>query len=207
MPERTPLPRPLDVAPRIAPPFDPGFRPMILAYRAYRAAARPEDEVPVRVAIERENGLVSTFATRVSSDPSLAPATAFLVERIVKFLLWSRGGWKISFDGPRRDRRSDPGGLRGGRAAGFRCPNSWAASTRSRSRSSSSGRRSSRRPGKTGWPSAVTSTAAGSVSTSARATTRSPPSGTARPFTARRSPGRRATRPTRPIITTTSGTA
>jgi predicted NBD/HSP70 family sugar kinase len=102
MPERTPLPRPLDVAPRIAPPFDPGFRPMILAYRAYRAAARPEDEVPVRVAIERENGLVSTFATRVSSDPSLAPATAFLTERIVKFLLWSRGGWKISFDGPRR---------------------------------------------------------------------------------------------------------
>ena len=101
MPGQETMPRILDAAPGVAAPFDPGFRPMVLAYRAYRAAARPEDEVPLRVAVEREKGLVSTFATRVSADPALAPATAFLVERLVKFLVWSRGGWKISFDGPR----------------------------------------------------------------------------------------------------------
>ncbi len=101
MPGQETLPPILDAAPRTGPPFDPGFRPMVLAYRAYRAAVRPQDEVPVRVAVERENGLVSTFTIRVSTDPALAPATAFLVERIVKFLLWSRGGWKVSYDGPR----------------------------------------------------------------------------------------------------------
>ena len=101
MSERTPLPGILDVAPRVLPPFDPGFRPMILAYLAYRAAVRRADEVPVRLGFERENGLVSTFETLVSSDPALSPATAFLVERMAKFLLWSRGAWRVSYAGPR----------------------------------------------------------------------------------------------------------
>jgi predicted NBD/HSP70 family sugar kinase len=101
MPEGTPLPRTLDIPPRVMPPFDPGFRPMILAYRSYRSVTASSSDVPVRIGLERENGLLSTFETRVSGDPALAAATAFIVERIVKFLLWSRGGWKIHLAGPR----------------------------------------------------------------------------------------------------------
>jgi predicted NBD/HSP70 family sugar kinase len=100
MPEKAPLPRTLDVAPCVVPPFHPGFRPMILAYRSYGSVAGSSGDIPVRIGIERENGLVSIFETRVSADPALAEATVFLVERTVKFLLWSRGGWKIHFEGP-----------------------------------------------------------------------------------------------------------
>jgi predicted NBD/HSP70 family sugar kinase len=74
---------------------------MSLSFLSYRASSPSGSEIPVRLGFERENGLISTFETRISGDPALGPATAFIVERIVKFLLWSRGGWKIYFEGPR----------------------------------------------------------------------------------------------------------
>ena len=101
MPAMKTLPAELDLTPRTAPPFDPGFRPMALLLRRFREAARSSPVAPVRVGIERENGLVSTFEIDVPGDPAWAAATSFMVERTVKFLLWSRGGWKIHFSGPR----------------------------------------------------------------------------------------------------------
>lgn len=101
MPGTGVLPQSLDVRPRIVPPFDPGFKPMVLLYRRYRALVRPGGGIPVRIGFEREKGLVSVFETVVSGDESMRAATAFIVERAVKFLLWSRGGWRIYFHGPR----------------------------------------------------------------------------------------------------------
>lgn len=50
------------------------------------------------IGLERENGLLSRYETIVDSE---ARADTFrYVERIVKFLLWARGGWKIHFGGP-----------------------------------------------------------------------------------------------------------
>jgi predicted NBD/HSP70 family sugar kinase len=49
--------------------------------------------------LERERGLVSRFETVI--QPGQAPETIRYVERIVKFLLWARGGWKLYFGGPR----------------------------------------------------------------------------------------------------------
>jgi hypothetical protein len=95
------LPPILDVRPQIIPPFDPGFRPLALAYRSYRSAALQSGAVPVRIGLEREDGLFSTFELPVSGDAALAGATAYIVERMVKFFLWSRGGWRFSIDGPR----------------------------------------------------------------------------------------------------------
>ncbi len=100
MPATKPLPRILDVAPRISPPFDAGFRPPALACRSFRTAAAAAGPVPVRIGIEREDGLVSTFETEVAGDPALAAASALVVGWLVKFLLWSRGGWRIWFEGP-----------------------------------------------------------------------------------------------------------
>ncbi len=101
MPAMKILPPELDLAPRTAPPFDPGFRPMALLLRSLRKAARSSPASPVRVGIERENGLVSTFELDIPGDGAWAAATAYMVERTVKFLLWSRGGWKVHFSGPR----------------------------------------------------------------------------------------------------------
>ncbi len=100
MPATKKLPPILDIVPRVAPPFDPGFRPMALACRSYRTSAAASGAVPVRIAIEREDGLVSTFETEVGGDKALAPASALVVGWVVKFLLWSRGGWRIYFEGP-----------------------------------------------------------------------------------------------------------
>ena len=88
------------VAPKVVPILDPGFRPAVLANRAFRTAAsvRP---VPVRLALERADGGVSRFDTIVAEASLPAAMGNFqYLERLVKFLLWSRGGWKVWFSGP-----------------------------------------------------------------------------------------------------------
>jgi len=90
------------VAPRVVPVLDPGFRPAVLAVRAYRELvdAAP-GTIPVRLALEQADGSVFRFDTRVLPDshPQASGNFTFL-ERLVKFLLWSRGGWRIHLDGP-----------------------------------------------------------------------------------------------------------
>lgn len=100
MPEMRYLPELLDVSPGSLPPFDPDFRPIALAHRRYAAAVRSTGGIPVRIGVEREGGLLSTFEILVSGDSALSEATSLIVERTVKFLLWSRGGWKIIYEGP-----------------------------------------------------------------------------------------------------------
>jgi predicted NBD/HSP70 family sugar kinase len=90
----------LDVAPATVSPIDHGFRPVILAYGRYQDTVRKIGGIPVRIGIERENGFVSTFAMQVSTSPDLAAETSLMVNKVVKFLLWSRGGWRIYFEGP-----------------------------------------------------------------------------------------------------------
>jgi predicted NBD/HSP70 family sugar kinase len=90
------------IAPRIRPVLDPAFRPAALAARAFRDLTRAvPGAVPVRLALEQADGSVFRFETRVlpESHPQAA-GNAIYLERFVKFLLWSRGGWRIYFDGP-----------------------------------------------------------------------------------------------------------
>lgn len=86
------------VAPRVLPPLDPGFRPAVLATRAFAAEAT----VPVTLALEQADGSVFHHAFRVLADshPSAAEANPFFVERLAKFLLWAWGGWKFTVAGP-----------------------------------------------------------------------------------------------------------
>ncbi len=80
--------------------YDPGYRPIYPAWLAYLERARSSGETPLRVAIEREDGLVSVFQTVAPARDADPEATYRIVERAVKFLLWSRGGWRIHFQGP-----------------------------------------------------------------------------------------------------------
>ena len=97
------LPDLLDEKPRTVPALDPGFQPMGPAFMKYRKAVRASGRgVPLRIAVERENGLVSVFETEVfPPDGATGAATGYYAERIVKFLLWSRGGWKVYVQGPK----------------------------------------------------------------------------------------------------------
>jgi len=81
-------------------PLDPGFLPAIVFNQAYIAEARASGKaVPLVLGLEREEGYLSRFTTIVKPDSSAD--TIRYVERIVKFLLWARGGWKLHFGGPR----------------------------------------------------------------------------------------------------------
>ncbi|HEY6193592.1 MAG TPA: ROK family protein [Candidatus Eisenbacteria bacterium] len=88
--------------PRVMPALDPHFRPAVLANRAFHAAVVASNAPRrVRIALEQADGSISRFGTEVLPESHPAAAGNFtFVERLVKFLLWSRGGWKIHFDGP-----------------------------------------------------------------------------------------------------------
>ncbi|MBI4873157.1 MAG: ROK family protein [Acidobacteria bacterium] len=92
----------LPVEMRVPPALDPGFLPASLYNRTFRQRAAKAGSVPLRLALERADGSVSVFDTVV-----FAPGTAEFglnfryVERIVKFLLWQRGGWKVYVGGPK----------------------------------------------------------------------------------------------------------
>jgi predicted NBD/HSP70 family sugar kinase len=81
-------------------PLDPQFQPAVLFNRNYVDAAKKSCRaVPLILGLERENGLVSRYETVVL--PQADEATALYVERLVKFLLWARGGWKLHLGGPK----------------------------------------------------------------------------------------------------------
>ncbi|MBM3881974.1 MAG: ROK family protein [Verrucomicrobia bacterium] len=90
------------VAPQLTPVLDPAFRPAALANRAFRQAAQASGAaVPVAVALEQSDGSIFRFATEVL--PARHPDGAenlYFVERWLKFLLWSRGGFCVHFAGP-----------------------------------------------------------------------------------------------------------
>ena len=82
-------------------PLDPRFQPAIVFNRAYVAAANKSGcAVPLVLGLERENRLVSRFETLVL--PEADAATLLYAERLVKFLLWARGGWKLYVGGPKQ---------------------------------------------------------------------------------------------------------
>jgi len=84
-------------APMVLPPLEPGFRPAALASRAFAAEA----SVPVRIALEQADGSVFHFTKRILSPHHAAAGCNFLyLERLIKFLLWSRGGFRVHFNGP-----------------------------------------------------------------------------------------------------------
>jgi predicted NBD/HSP70 family sugar kinase len=80
--------------------YDPGFQPIYRGWLGYLERARSSGATPVRVAIEREDGLVSVFETIAPASDRDPDGTYRMIERAVKFLLWSRGGWRIHFQGP-----------------------------------------------------------------------------------------------------------
>jgi predicted NBD/HSP70 family sugar kinase len=84
-------------APMIPPPLEPGFRPAALASRAFAAEA----SAPVRVALEQADGSVFHFTKNIlPAGHAAAVCNFFYLERLIKFLLWSRGGFRVYFDGP-----------------------------------------------------------------------------------------------------------
>ena len=90
------------IRPAIQPPLDENFRPAVLANRAFREKIAG-DNTPLIIGLERSDGEMSRFETHVYPEghPN-ERANLYYVERLVKFLLWQRGGYKVYIGGPRK---------------------------------------------------------------------------------------------------------
>lgn len=89
--------------PLAVPPLHASFAPAALANRAYLRAVRESGRaVPLTIALERGEGLVSVFRTECFDESAdLAPLNLPYAERLVKFLLWQKGGWRVVVGGPK----------------------------------------------------------------------------------------------------------
>ena len=74
-----------------APELDPEFIPFGLWAESYlKGAAKP-----IAIAVEKNEGYVSVHHTKIYGTAEMAAADYRYVERYVKFLLWSIGGFKV----------------------------------------------------------------------------------------------------------------
>src|SRR5687768_13400579 len=89
------------IEPQIQPPLDPAFRPAVLAHHEFVKQARLSSGDPVRLALEQTDGSISAWNTVVfpKAHPS-AEGNFRSLERLTKFLLWARGGFRIFYSGP-----------------------------------------------------------------------------------------------------------
>jgi predicted NBD/HSP70 family sugar kinase len=86
--------------PKIIAPLDPDFRPAVLFNHRYIHSAKASGKCGLLIiGLERENGLLSRYETVVRAD--VDADTLRFAERVVKFLLWARGGWRIWICGPK----------------------------------------------------------------------------------------------------------
>lgn len=83
------------------PVLDPGFIPAVLWNREYRKmAVSASGSRDVAVALARDDGLTFVWKSRLLPDtPENRAVTIKYVERVVKFLLWIKGGHRIIVGG------------------------------------------------------------------------------------------------------------
>ncbi|MDE7243252.1 MAG: ROK family protein [Oscillospiraceae bacterium] len=77
------------------PPLDPEFIPLLLFNRAFLADAKK----PVAVAVERLDGQMSVCRTFIHGTPDMAEADCYYINRLIKTVLWMKGGFRIYVSG------------------------------------------------------------------------------------------------------------
>ncbi len=82
--------------PKYVPPLETDFQPSVLQRHAYQCLAETDGR-PAAICLERENGLISRYETRLlPPDHPQAGATFHYLDRTIKFLLWQRGGFRLT---------------------------------------------------------------------------------------------------------------
>ncbi len=74
-----------------SPKLDPGFIPFGVWMNEYEKGAAQ----PISIAVERNQGFLSVRHARIRGTPEMAAADYRFVERYMKFLLWSIGGFRV----------------------------------------------------------------------------------------------------------------
>ena len=86
--------------PRILPPLERDFLPLSVLMRDFHTAVARGKKQPLAISIVRNQGFTSTFRMNVFPDGvGKDGENCAIVERIVKSLLWIKGGYKIIIAG------------------------------------------------------------------------------------------------------------
>lgn len=91
----------LKISPKQVPVLDPGFVPASLWNQAYRKACKSiTGSESFEFALERSDGTISRYQTKIfpHSGEAIELNLQYL-ERILKFLLWQKGGYKVYVSG------------------------------------------------------------------------------------------------------------
>jgi predicted NBD/HSP70 family sugar kinase len=89
------------IQPVVVSPLDPGFQPLSVVSRSYRELLEScPDRKRVIIAVEGAAGQIARKEIEIPppGEAGGAEVQAY-VERVVKFMLWSRGGWRIYIAG------------------------------------------------------------------------------------------------------------
>jgi predicted NBD/HSP70 family sugar kinase len=90
----------LDISPAVAPPLEHGFLPAAIWNRAYRELVSASANEPLAFALERPNGNASVLRTNIlRHTPENRALNQRYAERLLKFLLWQKGGHRITIAG------------------------------------------------------------------------------------------------------------
>ena len=73
------------------PVLDTGFVPLGKFFATVKANGKED----FAVAVERTNGSVSVYKTKIFGTADMAAADDYYIDRLVKFMLWSKGGYKV----------------------------------------------------------------------------------------------------------------
>ncbi|MDO4739696.1 MAG: ROK family protein [Eubacteriales bacterium] len=74
---------------------EPAYQPMELVLRAYEAEVAASENQEIVVAIVRNQGYTSTMKLKIFKDGTNDEKNFAVLDRVVKTLLWARGGYKI----------------------------------------------------------------------------------------------------------------
>ncbi len=77
------------------PPLDPEFIPLMRFNRAFLETAKK----PVGIAVERADGQMASCRTFIHGTPEMAEADHYYINRLVKTILWMKGGFKVYVSG------------------------------------------------------------------------------------------------------------
>ncbi len=88
--------------PSVRPPLDDAFRPAALVNRAFRKAVADSGQgVKLVIGLQRPDGTNSVYETQVFPEGhKLVGLNLPYTERLVKFLLWQKGGFRVTIGGP-----------------------------------------------------------------------------------------------------------
>ena len=77
------------------PSLDPEFMPILKFNRAFLETAKK----PVSIALERSGGQVAVCDTFIHGTPEMRQADQYYIDRLVKSMLWMKGGFKVYVSG------------------------------------------------------------------------------------------------------------